>query len=355
MSERKKRIRSALLSLVYIIMLFAFIVPCSTSAETKASVALICAEDSVKVEGMKWRIYKVGERRDGAFALTGSYSRYPIDVRNLTKENVNGTAQALESFIIGDSLGADAADVTNENGTVVFDGLGLGLYLAVADKVKKEPLVYTAAPMLFEVKEGDSEEEAFPKIYSTVTLTGKSTRYTVKKVWADNNDIHKARPVNVTVDLFKNGELYDTVELNEESKWEYSWNTLDADADWRVVERNIPSKYVLILEHNSYQFLIKNTYTDEFDDSDIHTTTRTSVTTSATSTNTSTTSVSSVTTAVTSGKTTVTSGTTTTTTAKTDLPQTGQLWWPVIPLAFGGMILLCAGLMAGKRSNDDEK
>jgi hypothetical protein len=251
----------------------------------------------------------------------------------LSTENIRGTAQALESFIIGDRIKALAENVTDNDGNVVFEGLDKGLYLAVAKKVQKEPITYMATPLLFEIKEDGSAEEAFPKIYSVITLHGQVSSYTVKKVWADNDDSFKARPVNVTVDLFKDGELYDTVVLDEASNWQHRWNTLDLDAEWRVVERSIPVKYAVLVDYNSKQFLIKNSYApDIFIDGGEYTKTTAAVTTSTISTSTS------------AAATTTGSG----------LPQTGQLWWPVLPLALGGITLICIGLLTRKKNGDEK-
>lgn len=333
MSEKKNRICSVLLSMLCVVMLLASVMPCIHSAEVKASITLVCEQENVRVSDMSWKIYKVGERRSGKFTLTDKFANYPVDMSGLSTENIRGTAQALESFIIGDRIKALAENVTDNDGNVVFEGLDKGLYLAVAKKVQKEPITYMATPLLFEIKEDGSAEEAFPKIYSVITLHGQVSSYTVKKVWADNDDSFKARPVNVTVDLFKDGELYDTVVLDEASNWQHRWNTLDLDAEWRVVERDIPVKYSVLVDYNSKQFLIKNSYApDIFIDGGEYTKTTAAVTTSTISTSTS------------AAATTTGSG----------LPQTGQLWWPVLPLALGGITLICIGLLTRKKNGDEK-
>lgn len=333
MSEKKNRICSVLLSMLCVVMLLASVMPCIHSAEVKASITLVCEQENVRVSDMSWKIYKVGERRSGKFTLTDEFANYPVDMSGLSTKNIRGTAQALESFIIGDRIKALAENVTDNDGNVVFEGLDKGLYLAVAKKVQKEPITYMATPLLFEIKEDGSAEEAFPKIYSVITLHGQVSSYTVKKVWADNDDSFKARPVNVTVDLFKDGELYDTVVLDEASNWQHRWNTLDLDAEWRVVERSIPVKYAVLVDYNSKQFLIKNSYApDIFIDGGEYTKTTAAVTTTTISTSTS------------AAATTTGSG----------LPQTGQLWWPVLPLALGGITLICIGLLTRKKNGDEK-
>ena len=152
----------------------------------------------------------------------------------------------------------------------------------------------------------------------------------------DNDDNAKMRPVYVTVDLFKNGELFDTVTLNEENNWQFFWDELDPEAEWRVAEREIPVKYDVIVDYNSTQYLIKNTYNPSRKTGGgtaTQTTTTTSTTTSVTST------------------TTTTAPVTTTTTPK--LPQTGQLWWPVVPLAAGGVVMLVLGVSLPKKKEDE--
>lgn len=333
MSEKKNRICSVLLSMLCVVMLLASVMPCIHSAEVKASITLVCEQENVRVSDMSWKIYKVGERRSGKFTLTDEFANYPVDMSGLSTENIRGTAQALESFIIGDRIKALAENVTDNDGNVVFEGLDKGLYLAVAKKVQKDPITYMATPLLFEIKEDGSAEEAFPKIYSVITFHGQVSSYTVKKVWADNDDSFKARPVNVTVDLFKDGELYDTVVLDEASNWQHRWNTLDLDAEWRVVERSIPVKYAVLVDYNSKQFLIKNSYApDIFIDGGEYTKTTAAVTTTTISTSTS------------AAATTTGSG----------LPQTGQLWWPVLPLALGGITLICIGLLTRKKNGDEK-
>lgn len=87
------------------------------------------------------------------------------------------------------------------------------------------------------------------------------------------------------------------------------------------------------MDYNSKQFLIKNSYApDIFIDGGEYTKTTAAVTTSTISTSTS------------AAATTTGSG----------LPQTGQLWWPVLPLALGGITLICIGLLTRKKNGDEK-
>ena len=108
MSEKKKRICSALISLLCLVMLLASVMPCSYSADEKTSVTLVCVQDSIKVQGMEWKLYRVGERRSDSIALIGEFEKYTVDMSELSAETIRCIAQTLESFIIGDHIEADA-------------------------------------------------------------------------------------------------------------------------------------------------------------------------------------------------------------------------------------------------------
>lgn len=129
------------------------------------------------------------------------------------------------------------------------------------------------------------------------------------KVWNDAGQEHD-RPKKITVQLLKNGEVYDTVILNERNSWRYIWNDLPKydknglPIEWRVVELT-PEGYTVSITQESGTFVVTNTPkqpsvmppTDQ--------------------------------------------------PKEPTLPQTGELWWPVPVLAAAGLLLIAAG--AGKK------
>ena len=131
----------------------------------------------------------------------------------------------------------------------------------------------------------------------------------VLKVWNDAGQEHD-RPEKITVQLLKNGEVYDTVILNERNSWRYIWNDLPKydknglPIEWRVVELT-PEGYTVSITQESGTFVVTNTPkqpsvmppTDQ--------------------------------------------------PKEPTLPQTGELWWPVPVLAAAGLLLIAAG--AGKK------
>jgi len=374
-------------------------------------VTLSCVDENVKISDMKWNIYRVGERIDGQIVLTGDFRRYSIDLQDLSAENIRSAASILEGYAVARQYEPVVSGITDENGDVSFSGLEKGLYLASGKRVTYGHYGYRPSPVLIEVTGSTSEQTVFPKFYRTSVFAEGDVAYYVKKVWEDHDDAYDMRPVDITVDLYRDGELAETVILNEENNWEYRWLSPDPLASWIVVEREIPRKYVVSIEFNSKQYLIKNSYNPDIaiDWDDEGTTTSTTVTTTQTpdidddndtkttssvttettnvkdnSTDTNTTStdivsnftdtnttVSSVTTETSetssdtqSSESTSSSVTTSVTTTVNSgggnssggggLPQTGQLWWPVIPLSLGGVIFIFMGIKLKPKKENNE-
>ena len=63
---------------------------------------------------------------------------------------------------------------------------------------------------------------------------------TAVKQW---NTISETHPDSVTVNLLKDGEVYDTVVLNEENDWQNAWNRLSDEFTWTVEEVEVPEGY----------------------------------------------------------------------------------------------------------------
>lgn len=359
-------------------------------ADSDKSVVLRCKRNTVAVEGMMWKIYKVGSKNEkGEYCLTGDYAKYPISFDDLSVDEIRGSANSLESFIVANGNKPDATGYTDKNGDVSFGELDNGLYLAVSKGIQVGTTFYTAVPLFFEIAPvTDSDYTVFPKVYASLVLSGEDNMYYVKKVWEDSDNKYSARPASITVDIYKDGELNESVVLDESNDWYYSWNCDNNITDWIVAERNFPKKYKVTIEKNNHQFLIKNVYSPTIlidGDEDTNTTAVTTTATSAVNSGASdietvttatkkpimsedseTTSPKPVTTEeiivgavtatdsknVTTKKEIVNTTTVTTAAGGEKLPQTGQLWWPVIIMSLCGSSLVILGFLVKPKRED---
>lgn len=335
MSAVKNRIFSVLLSVVCILSLVIGFFPQNIHAAGDKTLTIICFDDDTALVGMKWKIYKIGERANNDFILTGDFADYLVSLSNLDEESMAVAAKTLENYALADGIAPLAQGEVDKNGEKQFTSLEDGIYLASSEIFKVENHTYTASPVIIEVGAG-KEAEIFAKLQDPQYL---SVEFDVKKVWVGDENNLSARPDNITVELYRDDEVYDSVVLNESNGWNYSWDNLPGGFKWYTVERNVPENYNVSIDSNDTQSLIKNSYVSRV----------TVTTTIATGVVTTTTTASKATTTA-SGST----GKTTTTSTGNKIPQTGQLWWPVIPLSIVGFLMIAAGLMLKSKRNKSD-
>lgn len=359
----------------------------------------------------EWNIYKVAELQDdGTCELYGDFSQYPVSFEDFSASALTKVAKTLENYAVLDAIEPYASGSSDDNGSILFSDVPDGVYLMQGKRVEQDGVLYTPIPFIISVAyEGDGETMellAYPKY--TVLSTSVDGEYSVVKKFGNKAAEPKDPKAFVTVEIYCDGNLYDTVKLNAENNWTYSWEA-DDYYDWRVKEIDVPSDCYVNYGREGAVLTVVNTRTKELPGEDIVTTTVTSnnvtettttvvtenpaetsltqsETTSQSSTATNVTvtsnSVSEITTAVTENpsettdtenpsETTVTETTvetsitrgkstskssntkvTTTVTTIEKLPQTGQLWWPIPILSIAGMVFLSAGLAL--RSRDTE-
>ena len=80
----------------------------------------------------------------------------------------------------------------------------------------------------------------------------------VLKIWSDSGH-RDERPESVTVELLRNGVVWDTVTLSERTSWRYVWENLDNRYTWTVRERSV-SNYWPTYSQEGVTFTITNTY-----------------------------------------------------------------------------------------------
>lgn len=392
---KKFRLFNIIICIITVLSLLSLMMPAQkihAEGEDK-SLTLVCVNDDVVLAGMQWKLYKVGERRNTAqnFIQTGDFAAFQINLRNLSVERVTEAAQSFQAYAVANKIPPLREGITDQNGEVTFSGLDAGLYLLSGKLLKIDSYYYVPTTSLVEIKEDDENlrYDAYPKFsYQVMNDTPRS--YTVRKVWLNDEDRINERPASIIVDLYKDEEYYDSVVLDESNGWKYRWIDDKGVSTWIVMEKEIPANYemkVVYDVNDDSHYLIENSYFENTDTTTTVTTTNTT-TTNIVSNDTVTTTTATVSGPIGDGSATRTNTTTATTisgplgdgsatrtgtsTAQQSggnttlsspdnnnggggkLPQTGQLWWPVVPLSIGGVILIAAGLTIRVRKKSDE-
>lgn len=319
-TKKLHRIGAIILSILCAALAMINTISFNVSAAEEGSLTLICRSEEVTLTGMQWKIYYAGFRDGNDFVLGGDFADYPVKLDDLSAEAITEAAETLENYAVIDKINPIAEGETDAEGKIKFENLQSGIYLVSGKELKVGNTIYIPSAILIEVRDGNVDLDAYPKFYLDV-FGSEYEHYTVKKIWENDENALADRIASITVEIYCDETLNETVTLNTENNWTYDW-TAEKGHRWRVKETNIPDKYTVSYRSNETQFAIINSHQTE-----------TTVTTTPTTT------------------------TVTTTTAKYEpkLPQTGQLWWPVPILALGGMIFVGIGcrLLSRNKKEDD--
>ena len=262
------RITSLILALLLLaaacVSVFA-VGPIDTSAGVTLKIAY--KDGETPIGGAEFALYKVAEVSPNfAFSVRPQFSSYSIVMDGLDADGWNALAKTLANYIAQDKLEALAKGTTAEDGSLVFTGsvdnpMTPGMYLLIGSRCRMGNYYYTPIPaMVFLPANEDNTwayettinpkpgKEAVPSGGSTITLK-------VLKAWDDEGT---ERPESITVNLLKNGEIFDTQTLTAADGWRYTWSKLDADAVWALTE-DVPQGYTVSIERDGITFLVTNT------------------------------------------------------------------------------------------------
>ena len=218
--------------------------------------------------GAAFRLYRAAEVSPyGEYTLTGDFKDYPV---SLDQPDWRALASTLEGYVARDELQPMAQGETDENGRLTFSGLEPGLYLITGERHTAGGVTYTPEPFLVSLPGLDGadnwvyEVTANPKYEEEQEPDDKPDGGTVKckvlKVWEDGGA--EGRPAGVTVQLLRNGKVYDTVTLSEENGWSHTWTGLDKNRACQVVEADVPEGYTVTVSREGITFVVTNTRED---------------------------------------------------------------------------------------------
>lgn len=298
-----KRIWRSLAALLALLLLCGAVSAAGTIDTTATGTLTVSAvSGKTAVKGMKFQAYQVSTvDANGALTPMAAFAAYAdeLDIVGKNDEAWQALAQKLERKIILDGAPkATAMATTDSAGTAKFDKLPLGLYLIMADGVEQGSYVYTVSPFFVRLPEQAADGSWTYSLTANAkpAQNEQTTDITVIKVWKDS--CHESqRPKTISVQLLCNGKVYDTVTLPVNGKWKYTWENLEVNHKWTVEEKQQEGYAAPAISQNGYIFTITNTCNKP---------------------NTPTTP---------------------------DLPQTGQLQWPVPVLFALGAVLILIGVI----------
>lgn len=242
--------------------------PAITDRETPCSLTLDMGAPGVTV-----RVYRAAEvTEDVRFVLTGDFAGYNVDLDGLTSTGWASLAQTLRGYVFLDAIQPLRTGVSDETGRLTFSDLPVGLYLVDGERIASTEDNGYRQPAPFMICLPNWEQSTDPETGTVsggwqynvaarpkyTTLDGDVVMRRVLKVWNDGGSI--SRPAQISVTLLKDGEPYETVDLNAENNWRYAWDELDGNSDWQIVESSGSGGYTVSVSLQGVTFVVTNSY-----------------------------------------------------------------------------------------------
>ena len=285
-----------------------------------------------KVEGVVYSLWRVADvDEDVQFTLTSDFRKSRAKVNDLSEDGWQEAAEVLARWAEKKDIPADNSRATDRDGEACFRRLETGLYLVIGDGYTYQDQAYEQDPFLIALPTRSDAEEAWE--YDVVTRRKPAEKVDsgvidveVLKVW--RNDDQALRPMSVTVQLLKDGQVEDTAVLSIKNNWRCIWKGLPDDHTWRISEEDVPEGYTVLIRRDGDSYTIINTAEPDQSDRPIQPVDPTNPTNPTNPTK--------PTKPVSPGR-------------PGDLPVTGTLWW-MVPLLGGlGAGLFVLGLLRRRR------
>lgn len=240
--------------------------PIDTSID--CSLTLKYKHDKTLFSGLNIDLYCVATvSSDFQYTLTDSFSKTKLNLNGISSDSEwDSIRTTIGSYVDADSINPIDTACTNAFGEVSFEGLLPGMYFVKPVRIEDNGYYYFFDSAIIAVPDLDADGQW---IYAVTAEpkpdieypSGKEITYKLLKLWRDGVDESK-RPMNIKVDLFCNSDFVETVILNEENNWSYSWKATDNGDLWQVIEKHVPDGYVMTVEHHTTTFTIVNTIPD---------------------------------------------------------------------------------------------
>lgn len=276
--------------LVEICMLFCMcflLLPCTISAvstvnaaepislTTDCTLTAVYSYNNTAFSGISVSVYRIADvSEDCRYTYTDEFEACALPLNGMQSDSEwDSLRSTLEAYILVYKPEPYATAVTDDDGRAYFDKLEPGLYFIPSVQYSSGGNRYsfscslTALPGL-DQKDGtwDYTIQVKPKP-EVKTDEAEKIPYKVIKLWKDAGNEY-ARPESITIDIYKDGELVNTVSLSEDTNWSYQWDAEDDGSVWTVMERNVPEGYVMTLGKHGGVFVITNVYTETPDETE---------------------------------------------------------------------------------------
>lgn len=321
------------ITVLFAVLIFVLFTPVNSFAIDKidlnrnAAITIFYQSDGIPLTGARFNLYKIASvNENGVFTNEPEFADVKID----TARGIGGwqaTARTFEGYIAKNKINpVDTVEIDTMGYASFFNGIEnipKGLYLITADVHHIDNIIYESESILVSLPTMNTDRTGWiydiivnPKFsFFSLDPNGTISRKVIK-VW-HGDEAEQSRPENVKIHLLKNSEIYDSVVLNADNNWRYSWSGLDPYSKWTVYEEKTKN-YIADVTQEEITFVVTNTFIPPKP---------TPVPTPQ------------------PGNTPIPGPTPEHTPPSDEIHDFGQLWWPVPVLITGGVVLIILGVV----------
>lgn len=229
-----------------------------------------------KFSDTEFELYRVASvSKEASFTLVPDLADCNVKLSGLDQGGWKGAALALSGYVSKQGITplhsgkTSKVNESDEYAKLTFDKLPVGLYLVEGKQETREDtgMSYIFSPFLICLPDWlDPEADGTKDWTYNVTMNtkyeaqkpGQESIHVLKR-WNDSVDQTEEgyknyeRPKEVVVELLRDGETFDTVTLKADNGWDYTWEKLETNHDWRIVEE-VPE--LEGIEDASYEVLV---------------------------------------------------------------------------------------------------
>lgn len=264
--------RTFLTKLLLACLIILMCVPVAAFAEEESGsggtivVYMHSVEDGTVIPDAEVALYKIANYSGEAITVIPELDAY-ITFDNLIDETIE-SAEKIDKALIDAGIEPVAFATSDAAGYATFKNVPDAIYYIRLVKHEDVDLSYNRVvnmasfvvpmPSLNDDGTFSREHNCRPKCEISNTV-----HVFVKKVWKDSGHENE-RPQMITVSLYRDNSLVETISLSDENSWKYEWPQLPAGGDYTLKENDVPNLYKsTVTEDEENNFVVTNVYNDD--------------------------------------------------------------------------------------------
>ena len=262
-----KKIVSFFLAIIIVFGASSTVFAAAGNIETgkDSSLEIIFRDGEKAIPDAEFSVYLIADIDErGRYTVKEEFKNFNVNITGKNDEAWYALASTLEGYIIQEGIVPTASGKTDSEGVLRLTGLKPGLYLILGTAAFMDGFTYFTETAIVQIPKLDNENNVWdydisvkPK-YSFIPDVGPDgfIERKVIKIWDDEGYSFR-RPKEITVHLFCDGEIYDTVKLSKENNWRYTWEKLEEGHRW-VISEEVPDGYTVKIERKGITFVLTN-------------------------------------------------------------------------------------------------